>query len=211
MNINQLALYFIMGSQDTSTPLEILESALQKGITLFQFREKGDKAKTGADYLAFAKKCQNLCHQYHVPFLVNDDVALALSLKADGIHVGASDMPLKELKKILPAHMILGYSVNNKQDLVLALQQKVDYAGVGPIFPTNSKADTKPPIGIEGLKLAKKTAPNMPMVAIGGIHIDNYQQVLETGVEGIAVISEICQNPNFITEYLTHYRQLKKR
>ncbi|QRN41298.1 MAG: thiamine phosphate synthase [Neisseriaceae bacterium] len=209
MDINQLALYFIMGSQDTQNPLKILESALQKGITLFQFREKGRKAKTGNDCFMFAKTCQNLCHQYHVPFLVNDNIDLALSLNADGVHVGADDMPLKELKKILPEHMILGYSVHNEQDLALALQEKVDYIGVGPIFPTNSKSDAKEPIGIKELTSIKKTAPNIPIVAIGGINANNYQPVLQTGIEGIAFISAICQNPEFITEYLAYYHKLK--
>lgn len=94
MNRNKLDVYFIMGSQNSPNPLETLEQALKSGITCFQLREKGEACLKGAAYEAFVLACQQLCQRYDVPFIVNDDVALALKIEADGIHLGQDDVAI---------------------------------------------------------------------------------------------------------------------
>lgn len=180
--------YFIMGS--TNANLAILEEALQAGITLFQLREKGKSAKTGDDLLQFAKACQHLCQQYNVPFIVNDDVPLAIALQADGIHIGQDDAHAATVRKQLP-HAILGVSAHNKKEIKQAVLDGADYVGIGPIFTTASKDDAQQPCGIETLQALQEAFPRVPKVAIGGITTDNVQAVRATGVNGVAVISAI--------------------
>ncbi|QDP99778.1 thiamine phosphate synthase [Lysinibacillus fusiformis] len=197
MNCHDLRLYFIMGSTNVKKrhPLEVLEEALQSGITMFQFREKGPDAITGQAYENFARSCQNLCKQYHIPFIVNDDVELALKLDADGIHIGQEDFPVAVIREKI-GNRLLGVSVHTKDELQIALQYEADYVGIGPIFATTSKRDAKQPSGTEFLQQACTDYPELPIVAIGGIDEFNAQKVLKAGANGIAVISAICESVN---------------
>ena len=188
LNLNK---YFIMGTINCQRdPLVVLESALQAGITMFQLREKGENALTGDAYEQFARKCQKLCHDYKVPFLINDDVELALHLEADGIHVGQDDLNIKTFRK-RASNKIIGVSVHTMEEMEKAILDGADYVGIGPIFETTSKKDAKRPAGIEFLREAKIEYPNFPIVAIGGISPSNSHIVREAGADGVAVISAI--------------------
>src|SRR5690625_6870281 len=106
-----------MGSQNcTKDPVEILEEALQAGITAFQFREKGEHAKTGKEKLALGRQLRGLCEQYNVPFLINDDVNLVEPLDADGIHVGQEDEDVELIRERFP-DKIIGLSISNEEEL----------------------------------------------------------------------------------------------
>jgi len=190
-----LNMYFIMGSSDTNRPLEVLKEALEAGITMFQFREKGEKAFKGESYEQFARQCQQLCRSYGVPFIVNDDVKLAVKLEADGIHIGQEDGCISEVRRQI-GNKILGLSVHTQTQIEEALKAGVDYIGIGPIYPTLSKKDAKAPIGTEFLYDMIQAYPELPIVAIGGISEKNVSEVLETGVDGVAVISLICRSQN---------------
>ena len=180
-----------MGSQNVQgDPLYVLEEALKGGITAFQFREKGEGSLVGNDYDEFARKCQDLCKQYMVPFIVNDDLELALRLKADGIHVGQDDAPVKEVRQMF-ADKLVGVSVHTLADVKDAVLNGADYVGIGPIFPTESKLDAKKPSGCKFLREVHYFYPNLPIVGIGGITLNNMKTVLEVGADGIAVISAI--------------------
>nr|WP_106781381.1 thiamine phosphate synthase [Lysinibacillus timonensis] len=190
MSLN-LDKYFIMGTMNCQRdPLVVLEEALQAGITMFQLREKGENALTGEAYVQFARKCQNLCHDYKVPFLINDDVELALLLDADGIHVGQDDLNINMFRK-RAENKIIGVSVHTMEELKQAVLSGADYVGIGPIFKTSSKTDAKPPAGVAFLKKARTEYPNLPIVAIGGISPSNSSLVREAGADGVAVISAI--------------------
>ncbi|MCH7321451.1 thiamine phosphate synthase [Solibacillus sp. MA9] len=183
--------YFIMGTNNCqSEPLIILEKALQAGITMFQWREKGNGALQGEAYEQFALACQQLCKHYKVPFIVNDDVELALKLDADGIHVGQDDLTIEAFRQ-RAAHKIVGVSVHNMEELEKAMRAGADYVGIGPIFATTSKEDAKVPAGVTFLTEAKTCYPDFPMVAIGGITPLNSAFVREAGADGVAVISAI--------------------
>ncbi len=194
---------FVAGSQDfyhikggkndrINALLNALELALQSKITAFQFRQKGDLAlQDPIEIKQLALECQKLCQKYGVPFIVNDEVQLALELKADGVHVGQEDMAIEEVMTLCKKRLFIGLSVNTLEQALKAHHlDGVAYFGVGPIFPTQSKKD-KQVVGVELLKKIKDSGVKKPLVAIGGITTHNTSRLREYG--GIAVISAIVQ------------------
>ncbi|WP_249962708.1 thiamine phosphate synthase [Histophilus somni] len=199
-----MRLYFIAGSQDVthfaSDPadnlLSVLEQALQAGITCYQFREKGKRAlQNPIAYKALAIACRNLCRKYQVPFVVNDDVALAVEIGADGIHVGQTDMPPHQVKRLCTGKCFVGTSVNTiEQGLIAQNDPNVDYFGVGPIFPTQSKEDAEPVLSPAFITQIRANHIDKPMVAIGGIKVKDVAMLMAKGANGVAVISAITQS-----------------
>ncbi|MGN7476827.1 thiamine phosphate synthase [Solibacillus silvestris] len=188
--------YFIMGTMNCErNALHVLEEALQAGITMFQLREKGVNALRGEPYAQFARQCQSLCKTYNVPFIVNDDVELALQLNADGIHVGQDDLNIENFRR-RAANKIIGVSVHTLEQLKQAVENGADYAGIGPIYKTTTKEDAKPPAGVALLKEARLHYPHFPIVAIGGITPMNSSIVRQAGANGVAVISAISLSKN---------------
>ncbi|MDU9773144.1 thiamine phosphate synthase [Helicobacter pylori] len=200
---NCLKLMFVAGSQDfyhikggkndrINALLDTLELALQSQITAFQFRQKGDLAlQDPIEIKQLALECQKLCQKYGVPFIVNDEVQLALELKADGVHVGQEDMAIEEVITLCKKRQFIGLSVNTLEQALKARHlDGVAYLGVGPIFPTPSKKD-KQVVGVELLKKIRDSGVKKPLIAIGGITMHNAPKLHEYG--GIAVISTITQ------------------
>lgn len=197
---------FVAGSQDfyhikgtkndrINALLDTLESALQSKITAFQFRQKGDLAlQDPIEIKQLALECQKLCQKYSTPFIVNDEVKLALELKADGVHVGQEDMAIEEVITLCKKRQFIGLSVNTLEQALKARHlDAVAYLGVGPIFPTPSKKDIKQVVGVELLKKIKDSGVKKPLIAIGGITTHNASKLRECGVSAIAVISAITQ------------------
>ncbi len=196
-NKELLKLYFICG---TTTCLgkdlyTVVEDALKGGITLFQFREKGKGALEGKEKLELAIKLKNLCKKYNVPFIVNDDIELALEIDADGVHVGQDDLGVDEIRKLM-SNKIIGLSIGNEEELKQSKVEYVDYVGVGPVYVTQSKDDAGGAIGYEGLELMRKLLPQMPLVAIGGIQTQHIKDVMKTNVDGVSIISAISYSDN---------------
>ena len=196
-NKELLKLYFICG---TTTCLgkdlyTVVEDALKGGITLFQFREKGKGALEGKEKLELAVKIQDLCKKYNVPFIVNDDIELALEIDADGVHVGQDDFGVDEIRKLMP-NKIIGLSIGNEEELKQSKVEYVDYVGVGPVYVTQSKDDAGGAIGYEGLELMRRFLPQMPLVAIGGIQTQHIKDVMKTNVNGVSIISAISYSDN---------------
>ncbi len=194
---------FVAGSQDfyhikggkndrINALLDTLELALQSKITAFQFRQKGDLAlQDPIEIKQLALECQKLCQKYGAPLIVNDEVKLALELKADGVHVGQEDMAIEEVITLCKKRLFIGLSVNTLEQALQARHlDAVAYLGVGPIFPTPSKKD-KQVVGVELLKKIKDSGVKKPLIAIGGITTHNALKLREYG--GIAVISAITQ------------------
>ncbi|SHN31470.1 thiamine phosphate synthase [Gracilibacillus kekensis] len=194
MNVKWLQVYFILGSNNTDqAPLYVLEEALKGGITCFQFREKGKGALTGNAKKQLAIQMKGLCRKYQVPFLINDDVDLALEIAADGVHVGQDDMSIGEVREICPPNWIIGVSATNKDEAIQAKKDGADYIGVGPIYSTNTKEDAKQPIGEKGLQAIRKEVGATPLVAIGGIQLADVNRLMQAGTDGVSVISAISQ------------------
>ncbi|MED2933340.1 thiamine phosphate synthase [Bacillus wiedmannii] len=186
-----LSVYFIMGSNNcTKDPLQVLRDALEGGITIFQFREKGEDALTGEKRIYFAKELQAVCKEYGVPFIVNDDVELALELDADGVHVGQDDEGITSVREKM-GDKIVGVSTHTIEEARWAIKNGADYLGVGPIFPTSTKKDTKAVQGTKGLAHFREQEITIPIVGIGGITIENTAGVIEAGADGVSVISAI--------------------
>ena len=170
---------------------EQVEEALLGGATCIQLREK---ELNSADFLAEAIEIQNLCRQYKVPFIINDNVEIACKIHADGIHVGQHDMEAGHVRAILGGDKILGVSVQNVEQALLAEQRGADYLGVGAIFQTGSKTDADD-VSYETLK-AICEAVQIPVVAIGGIGPQNILELKGSGISGVAVISAIFASEN---------------
>ena len=196
-NKELLKLYFICGTTTCQGKdlYSVVEEALKGGITLFQFREKGKGALEGKEKVELALKLQNLCKKYNVPFIVNDDIELALEIDADGVHVGQDDLGVDEIRKLIP-DKIIGLSIGNEEELKQSKVEYVDYVGVGPVYVTQSKDDAGGAIGYEGLELMRRFLPQMPLVAIGGIQTQHIKDVMKTNVDGVSIISAISYSDN---------------
>lgn len=193
---DDLKLYFICGTQDLNKDrniLEVVKEALESGITMFQFREKGEGALVGAEKEQLAKKLLTLCRSYGVPFIVNDDVSLAITIDADGIHVGQDDEAVEAFIQQFN-HKIIGLSVGNLEEYHHSDLSHVDYIGVGPMFPTSSKDDANDPVGPEMITKLREKLQDFPMVGIGGISLYNYREVMKADANGISVISAIAKS-----------------
>ncbi len=165
---------------------EVVKESLEGGATMIQLREKNlDEAR----FLQEAKELQSLCRTFKVPFIVNDNVDIALEMGADGIHVGQSDMEAGEVREKLGPDKILGVSAQTVDQAVLAEKRGADYLGVGAVFTTGSKDDAVE-VDFDTLK-AICEAVTIPVVAIGGITRDNVTQLSGSGICGVAVISAI--------------------
>lgn len=206
-----LTLYFVMGSPNCSTdPEKILVEAIRGGITLFQFREKGEGALTDNEKMYLGQKLRKICRQYEIPFIVNDDLELALSIEADGIHVGQEDLAAAEVRKRTD-NLILGVSAHNYKEAVQAVKDGADYLGVGPMYETKTKPDTeevKGPVLIQGLR---DQGIKAPIVGIGGITIENFHHVIRAGADGVAVITAISQatSPYEAAKKISHGVRMK--
>ncbi|SHO52443.1 thiamine phosphate synthase [Anaerocolumna xylanovorans] len=168
-----------------------VEKAIKGGVTFVQLREKHlDKGH----FLQEAIEVQELCKEYSVPFVINDNVEIALEMKADGVHVGQSDMEAGAVREKIGPDKILGVSAETVEQAILAEKNGADYLGVGAVFPTGSKDDAEN-VNHETLK-AICTAVKIPVIAIGGISRENVQELKGSGIVGIAVISAIFAKPD---------------
>lgn len=185
---NYLELYAVtdrhwLGKQ---TLFDQVKEALDGGATCIQLREKQLDEE---NFLKEAIEIQKLCKQYQVPFIVNDNVDIAKTMHADGIHVGQSDMEALDVRKELGKDVILGVSAQTVEQAKKAEAHGADYLGVGAVFPTGSKDDADD-VSHETLK-AICEAVSIPVIAIGGITQDNVKELAGSGIVGIAVISAI--------------------
>ena len=163
-----------------------VEKALKGGATFIQLREKNLDDES---FYKEAVEIQALCKKYHVPFVINDNVDIAVKINADGVHVGQSDMEALDVRAKLGNDKIIGVSAQTVEQALLAEKHGADYLGVGAVFPTGSKDDADD-VSHETLK-AICDAVKIPVIAIGGITYDNVTELNGTGIVGIAVISAI--------------------
>ncbi len=167
--------------------LEIVSAAVHGGATVVQLREKDCSTW---DFIEQALALKEFLKDRGVPLIINDRVDVAQAVKADGVHLGQTDMPLGMAKKILGDSMIIGISAESLQDAVEAENGGADYLGVSPIYATPTKTDTAAPLGLEGLREIRK-AVRLPLVGIGGLNRDNAAEVIRSGADGVAVVSAI--------------------
>lgn len=177
-----------------SEQVELLSSG---GGSLIQLREKRMPA---LDFYEQAKAALAVAERSGVKLIINDRVDVALAIGAHGVHLGQDDLPPEAARKLLGAAAILGYSTHNVDQALEAVKLPIDYLAIGPIFPTTSKPDTFPVIGLKGLRAVRRAIGNFPLVAIGGITHANARDAIEAGADSVAVISALLADPNRITE-----------
>ncbi|MCT4786325.1 thiamine phosphate synthase [Exiguobacterium aestuarii] len=194
----QLRLYFVCGTIDAFDLVSTVETALRCGVTCFQFREKGKDALYGDEKEAMARTLQQVCRQAEVPFIINDDVELALTIDADGVHVGQDDLPAEWVREQLGPDKWLGVSVHTMEEVRAALPF-ADYVGIGPIHETKSKLDAGHVRGTELIRQVRLQYPQLPIVGIGGIRPEHVPSIIHDGADGVAVISAIASAPDVAT------------
>jgi thiamine-phosphate pyrophosphorylase len=189
----QVRLYAITDSQwlQGRTLYDCVEAALQGGVTMLQIREKHADTAT---LTQLAIPIVQLCHQYHVPCIINDDVIAAKESGADGVHVGQNDTSIAQARAILGNEKWIGTSAHQVEEAIRAQQEGADYIGTGAVFGSATKQDATP-LQRETLR-AICQAVTIPVVAIGGITAENGMQLQGFGGQGIAVISAIFAQPD---------------
>lgn len=185
---NDMLLYAVTDSawSENTTLEKQVEEAILGGVTFVQLREKNlDKA----EFFELSKKIKKITDKYKIPYVINDNVDIAVEIDADGVHIGQDDANLITTRKRLGENKIIGVSVQNLEQALLAEKNGADYIGVGAIFTTSTKLDAKS-VSIETLKEICATV-SIPVVAIGGINKNNIELLKGTGVSGVAVVSAI--------------------
>lgn len=169
--------------------LETVQRAVDGGVTIVQYRSTNPDA--GTCYRE-ALPIRDFLASRGVPFIINNRIDLALALDADGVHIGQRDLPVPAVRAMIGPDRILGLSVSNADQLRAVDAALVDYLGMGPVFPTISKLNAPPVLGVDGFAALASQSP-LPVVAIGGLDAERARLVRATGAaSGIAVVSAIC-------------------
>ena len=177
----------------TNRPLEdVVLQSVQGGVAYVQLREKDISTRL---FVEEAKAIKKILELYSVPLIINDRVDVALACGAEGVHIGQEDMSYALARKLMGPKAIIGLSVEDWKDVEESESLDVDYIGVSPVFPTQTKTDTKGAWGLEGLVRIKAFSRH-PLVAIGGINESNAADVIAAGADCIAVVSAICAAPD---------------
>jgi len=161
---------------------------LQAGVKWIQYREKN---KTRNELYADSVRIRELTKDYQAAFIVNDYADIAMSVEADGVHLGQDDLSLREARSMMGREKIIGISTHDVNQAVAAEKEGADYIGFGPVFHTTTK-DAGKPKGVDMLREIKKQV-RIPVVAIGGINLENLESVLDTGIDAVAVSSAILR------------------
>ena len=176
------------------------------GAAFIQIREK---YLSSGEFYAEAAKALEFARTRGIRVIINDRVDIALLLGAAGVHLGQQDLPPDAARKLLGADAIIGYSTHTLEQAMEAVKMPVDYIAFGPIFPTTTKEDPDPTVGLELLRQIREATNNIPLVAIGGITRQNAVSVFEAGADSVAVISDLISDPAAIFSKFAELNDLK--
>ena len=178
-----------------------IQQALDNGSDWIQLRFKNGNLH---DDFVLAEAVKILCEEYHATFIINDKVYLTQEVDADGVHLGLTDMKVKEARKILGNRKIIGGSANTLEDVLQRIEENCDYIGLGPFRFTTTKEALSPILGLEGYQNILNKIPeqfsNLPIYAIGGIQLEDISDLLKTGLHGVAVSGIITHQPQLIAQ-----------
>lgn len=194
--------------QSRFSHVELAKLAIKGGTDTLQFRQKIGATR---EMIEVARQLKHLCEDSDVTFIVNDRVDVAIASEADGVHLGQEDFPIPLARKLLGETRIIGGSAVTLEEAQECLSEGADYIGFGPVYPTTSKDDAGPVTGIDLLKEVVN-AISIPIIAIGGVTVENTPEVMRAGAQGIAVISAVCcqENPEQATKELFQALQSEK-
>ena len=170
---------------------------IEGGATLIQLR---DKNATPQEFYREAAVALQIARDHNARLIINDRVDIALALKADGVHLGQTDLPVEAARNLLGKDAIIGFSTHNLQQAKSATAMPVDYIAFGPVFQTSSKENPEPVAGLSALREVRAIIGSLPLVAIGGITIASAVEVLRAGADALAMIAELLADPMKIEE-----------
>lgn len=185
--------------------LEQVRRLISGGASFIQLR---DKDAPSGDFYRAALECVEHAHANGARIIINDRADIALAAGADGVHLGQDDLDPKHARSLLGASAIIGYSTHSLEQARAALGYPIDYLAIGPVFETQTKKDHDPVIGLEGLRALRDLEPGCPIVAIGGIDLQNAASVLAAGADSIALVSSVVSQPSLIAERMKELLQL---
>ena len=187
-NADAMTLYAVTDRTwvEDTTLMNQVKEALEGGITFLQLREKHLSKE---EFIKEAREMKELSKEYKVPFVINDNIEVALAVDADGVHIGQDDMSVEEARKLLGEDKIIGVSAHNVEEAIKAQKGGADYLGVGAVCATSTKKDANV-VSKEEIKKICHTV-EIPVVAIGGIKKENIKTLEGTDVDGVAVVSAI--------------------
>ncbi|MBI4632784.1 MAG: thiamine phosphate synthase [Deltaproteobacteria bacterium] len=184
-------LYCIIGEAFSRgrTNLQVVREMIGAGVKMIQYREK---EKSARDKYLQCREIRRMTEEAGIAFIVNDDVDIAMIVKADGVHIGQDDLPIEEVRKLVGGDMIIGLSTHAPEQASEAVAKGADYIGVGPVFRTFTKRGVCEPVGLEYLDYVVANCP-IPFVAIGGIKEQNIGEVVSHGARLICAVTEILE------------------
>ncbi len=177
--------------------VEQVEKLIEGGAKFIQLREKYASAR---EFYKSAESALKIARKNNVKIIINDRVDVALALKADGVHLGQDDLPPAEARKILGEKAIIGFSTHNVEQAIAAVRMPIDYLAIGPIYTTKTKENPDAIVGLEGLRKVREATGNFPLVAIGGINLENLREVYDAGANSAAIISNLISEAEKISE-----------
>lgn len=172
--------------------LNTVQLALKGGVTTVQIREKG---LTTHEFYSLARELRKITSDFKAILIINDRVDIALAVEADGVHLGWQSLPFPVVRRLVSDERLIGVSTHNREEALQAQSWGADYITFGPVFDTPSKAGFLKPTGVEEIQKLKKEI-HIPVVALGGIKKNHVESVLQSGADGIAVISSIMHADN---------------
>jgi len=174
---------------------EQVDRLIAGGATLIQLR---DKHAAPRDFYRQAEAALQIARHHNVRLIINDRVDIALALRADGVHLGQTDMPVEAARRLLGERVIVGISTHNLEQAKLAASQPVDYIAFGPIFKTSTKDNPDPIAGLEALRAVRTIIGALPVVAIGGITLVNAERAWRAGADAVSSIAALVSDPSRI-------------
>lgn len=169
-----------------------VEALCAGGARLIQLR---DKQLPAYEFCEQARQALTIARRYHAKLIINDRIDVALAIEADGVHLGQDDVPVGAARNLLPPTAIIGFSTHNLIQAEAASKLPIDYLAVGPVFPTKTKTDPDPVLGLEALTQIRHRIGTLPLVAIGGITLENAAAVLDAGADSVAMVSALISDP----------------
>lgn len=186
---------------------EQVENLIEGGAEIIQLREKYASPQ---EFYKAAKKALEIARRRNVRIIINDRVDIALALEADGVHLGQDDLPPEHARKFLGENAVIGFSTHTIAQAVEAVKFPIDYVAIGPVFSTQTKENHDEIVGLEGVEKVRRAIGDFQLVAIGGITLENFRDVLEAGANSVAIISSLYSDTEKTSERIKAFIDLCK-